>query len=283
MVEGLRPCPTCGAPVAPGRLSCPSCGTLLASVSGRAEVRATGDEGPPAAQPAPPAASTVRPPDPSRPAPSVLHPVSEREPEEPSARRGAAGTPLPAYTSIPAAATGDGELATNQWYSMRSPQQAAVAGRPDPAVDPGRFAPADTPPATAGVLSDLPFRAPATMAAWIAAVGSFIAGAAVVLPWRATPGLPYLTIWGAAMPSVVVAAIVALVAGLIAITPSRLAPRLRWGFVPFFVGAFGVGGAWMWQSLYAADIGLWVYLGGSIVAAVVGALSLSGWAEPTSR
>ncbi|TAM73872.1 MAG: hypothetical protein EPN50_03680 [Chloroflexota bacterium] len=148
-----------------------------------------------------------------------------------------------------------------------------------PAMEPAAAPPS---PATAGLLSDLPFSAPSTIAAWVAAAGSFLAGAAVVLPWRATPGLPYLTDWGAAMPAVVIAAILAIVAGLIAITPSRLAPRVRWGYVPFFVGGFGLGAAWMWQSTYAADVGLWVYVLGSIIAAAGGALSLSGWAEPTT-
>lgn len=301
MDAGLRPCPTCGAPVAPGRLSCAACGTLLASVSGRAALPAlgappTGTEGsgsaleeaavplpeaaplppPPALPPRPPEPELPpRPQEPDLPPPPVLHPLPEGAPA-PGARPGA-GTQMPAYTSVPAGSGPSGPLATNQWYSSQ-PGYARPAMAP-PAMEPAAAPPS---PATAGLLSDLPFSAPSTIAAWVAAAGSFLAGAAVVLPWRATPGLPYLTDWGAAMPAVVIAAILAIVAGLIAITPSRLAPRVRWGYVPFFVGGFGLGAAWMWQSTYAADVGLWVYVLGSIIAAAGGALSLSGWAEPTT-
>ncbi|HEX5466252.1 MAG TPA: hypothetical protein VFW92_06210 [Candidatus Limnocylindrales bacterium] len=152
-----------------------------------------------------------------------------------------------------------------------------------PAGTSGPAAPSDAVKrATAGVFSDLPFSAPTTLAGWVATVGLFIAGFAILLPWRATPGLPYLMVWGAAQAAVVVAAILAFVFGLLAISPSRLAPRVRWGYLPFFGGAFGLGVAWIWQSAYAADVGLWAYVLGSVIAGVGGALSLSGWAEPTT-
>jgi hypothetical protein len=216
---------------------------------------------------------------------------------------------MPAYTSVPAAATGQGVLGPNQWYSERA---AAVAARSSPAgasggapaaalaaatgsfdVDRaligtplagqvGASEPAPAPRPTAGLLSDVPFDAPRTTAAWLAAAGAFISGGAVILPWRAVPDLPYLTLWGAADSAVVIAAILALVVGLATITPSRLSERVRWGYLPFFLGAFGVGAAWMWQSTIAADFGVWVYVAGSILAMAGGALSLSGRAEPTA-
>jgi len=38
MVAQLHACPECGEPVAPGRLSCPGCGTVLASVARRVDI-----------------------------------------------------------------------------------------------------------------------------------------------------------------------------------------------------------------------------------------------------
>lgn len=419
MEQALRPCPTCGAPIGAGRLSCASCGTLLASVSGRhdlpavrwpradqhedsaqpaqahedppPEVPATprpaaadvdferprdasvspdnprdafGGTGEPAGSPrdafrdprdragdprdavasprdvfgsprdraeSPPSATwgavasaasprdgsvdwPSRPPGPAfpaQPAPPVPQPVAEPDdgwdPREAWPAR--AATPVPAYTSVPAAAVGQGVLGPNEWYSERA---AAMAARTSPAgagggapaaafagatgsfdVDraligtplAGQVGAADAAPTrrpSVGLLSDVPFDAPQTTAAWLAAAGAFISGGAVILPWRAVPDLPYLTLWGAANSAVVIAAILALVVGLVTITPSRLSGRVRWGYLPFFLGAFGVGAAWMWVSTIAPDFGVWVYVAGSILAMAGGALSLSGQAEPTA-
>lgn len=90
-----RVCPSCGASVPDGRLSCPACGALLASVSGPRPADAT-------PEPAPAPESIVSPP-----------------PED---------RPFPRYTSVPAAPGRSRELGPNEWYSQRD----SLAAPPPP-------------------------------------------------------------------------------------------------------------------------------------------------------
>ena len=92
-----RACPSCGASVPQGRLSCPACGALLTAVSGPQAADAT-------PEPAPAAKSVVVPP-----------------PED---------RPFPSYTSVPAAPGRSRELGPNEWYSQRD----APAAPPPPST-----------------------------------------------------------------------------------------------------------------------------------------------------
>jgi hypothetical protein len=164
---------------------------------------------------------------------------------------------LPAYTSVPASSAG-----TSAWSPPRAaPELSAAASR-------------------AGYLSDLPFQAPAGWEERTAAAASFAIVLTGVLPWRDAPGLSYFTLWGLATPANWVVLLLALAVGLVAITPSRLPDEVRWGFGPVLVGAFALGAGWMWQGLYAAAPGLWLFLLASAVTLGAGVLRL--W-EATRR
>ena len=261
-------CPECGDTVPEGRLSCPSCGALLAAVRGGSTaptVPARAAE-PPAPVPPERAGATE-----SRDEAEALAPSARVAPWAPDRRAApepAAGQPTaaarpsvtePAQQPQPSA----GSLRPNQWHSSRRADAAPDATEPRSIIA-GR----------AAMLSDLPFEAPDTPAGWMAAIGSWLVALAFPLPWISSPFLGWFASWGFSPTVNVVPFALALAVALATITPSRLRRRIRIGYLPAAAGLVAFGMAWSSILLVAPAIGLIVLFLGGVLASAGGIWTL---------
>ena len=281
-------CPECGSAVPSGRLSCTSCGALLASVTGanrRAIARTASDradeafdedrpiggaEPEPAAraeaepEPAPePASEPVAPPPPAAAepretgaAPSILHEWTGPEPEAPS---GAAPLPVasPAAQPAPAAERPPGPAIPGAYLAPSATFAAPIAPQPRPASSasvPG--ASAAPPPVASGAPSALGRFAvaiPHEVPDWLAIAGSVLAIASFLLPWATdgvigASGIGYFANWGLANPGHLLLVLAAGVVLVLHVFPNRLPGWIRTGVLPLIVGGMLLGLAFAYHA-----------------------------------
>lgn len=246
---GTTRCPACGASVTQGRLSCPECGTLMASVSG-----GDASAGPPAAaQPRPP--PLLRPLDESiEPAPAGHGPVTPAATPVPVTPAAASAPPTsapPAVVVSPSARS----LGPNQWYSERFRE---AAGEPATSEAPAPRAGA------AGFLSDLPIAAPPVPMGWLAIAGVWLLALAFLLPWA--PNSDYFTGWGLGLGRNFLVFFAALAVALLTILPLHLPAWLRLGLLPLLMGTFSLGLVWHRLESQAPQVGVWLLLVGGLMA-----------------
>lgn len=286
-----RTCPECGDAVPDGRLSCPACGALLATVRGRsvpapaAHTRAVGrdadagfvtasDEaaaGDPAAdeldQPAPAVPPTTMPA--VLAAPSGAGSAASAGGNRPFAT-GVSKLPpaLPRLSgSLAASASGD----AGQWWGNEA---AARAARPVPAPstpvrdgsDPSTPVPppAARPPRPSAV--DLPFTLPPGLGPRLVVIGALAGAVAVFLPWASGPGgvviggglgLSYFAQWGLASPGNLLPLAATVLVLALALMPGRLPEWLAHGVLPLVDGGVLFGIAWTYlASKYTVGIGI---------------------------
>jgi hypothetical protein len=124
-------------------------------------------------------------------------------------------------------------------------------------------APVPAPATTAGLFSDLPFRAPDEVGGRAVAVGAGLAAVAFVLPWArngvvgGVAGGDYLGRWGLANPSYLILVAAALATLLATILPNRLPLDVRAIGLPFVVGGLLLGVGWTYaSSAYGTGLGV---------------------------
>lgn len=225
-------CAECGASVAYGRLSCPECGALLASVAGAVTARPRTGEAPIPA----PAPALVDP----EPAPAMI--IATAAPVDIAATSTAAPTPIPSVLRPPTTV-------------MRGPGPAAAPASAGVPVWPADRATIvdDRPTLSAGTRAkdDTLDRARvAEVGGWFILVGAALAALGFLLPWSsvvigAGSFGGYLSTWGLAGPThfIVFIGILALLA--VAIMRSERIPTwLVFGAVAPGLGGLLLGLAW---------------------------------------
>jgi hypothetical protein len=294
-------CVECGASVPYGRLSCPACGALLASVAGarRSSVRASGsvalatDEAPEPIQAADPARAA----DPAPTAP-VIEPLLADEPvdagptlwppiEEPAPKL----SPRP-YQPLEVEPYVPGGTMPPPPSAYRPPTYSPSPDGPDwsDADDPESAATADAPTAAASDLAgshatERSILDPARfveIASWFAIVGAAMAILGFLLPWsRVVIGASgtggYFDGWGLASPTHVLVVLGLMAVLALEIMRAPVPAWLRTGIPGLVLGSLIVGLIWPYVvGRLGADIGVMVTgLGG--VALIIGGV-VASWA-----
>jgi hypothetical protein len=254
-------CPTCGGAVPRGRLSCPACGVLLASIAG-----------------------------PSRGSKSTKSPVPAVE--------AAAPDPVPATAAagayIPPSATPPAQLLqARAWAGLTSvaPRPMAVAtagampaggfsgGGPVATVAPVR---ADAAPASRDVVA-APAVEPSWLeatAGWLTIIGSAVAILGFLLPWsRTVIGAEnvgsYFDTWGMANASHVLVVLALLAALGLAIVANPVPTWIRTCAAGLILGGLLVGLTWPYlMGPLGAGPGVMAILIGGVMLAVAGVVDL---------
>ncbi len=241
-------CAECGETVPYGRLSCPACGALLASVAGAA--RPTGDEAPSAMPPSRVERSGPR--DDAgtigsyEPPGTTLPPILTPVPEPPNP---AAVPPLPASAGGPAVPDTAGHGSVPASASSSSASIWSIAGL-DVGID----------------------RA--------VALGAGLVAIGLLLPWsRVVIGSPNLTsyfgTWGLAGPGHIVVLAAAVAIAVLAGIPNRVPVWLRSGAAGILLGGFVLGLLWPYVvGPLGAAVGSLVSLVGAMVLAIAGVAAL---------
>ncbi len=304
-------CSACGMAVPYGRLSCPDCGELLASVAGAARrltsVAALGDSPRPmaatiiqqgvveAADTEPIAAEPTEPdiaePDVSLDAVAVELEDAEQDPEpEP-----AAWEPLnPAHVAAPVLSPSVAEPPPGSYVppapAPLQPTLAQPAGLPAPARAWGGIgsATAATPGATAvtGGGSDrdaLSLTDPARRAeaiGWLAVAGAAVGAAGFLLPWARTiigaDGVGYLDTWGFAGPGHPLVVIGLLTVLALAVVKNPIPAWARLGIPGLAFGSLLVGMLWPYVMGPLGPLpGAYLSLIGAVVLVVAAIASLA--------
>ncbi len=296
-------CTDCGEAVPHGRLSCPSCGTLLASVAGGVRHAASpmvasvpvggdpADDGHVAAAstPGPAAASADTTPilRPRLPRPS---PARSSAPRPPAQRTAAALTLVPttvvrsvtrAFTPATAGAFAGGAPGPTT-PTTGVPAMAAAAATSGGAGAPGAASAAADPTATASSTGRLAIawdheRIEAGLE-WAAALGAGIVAIAMLLPWSrsviGSSGLGYFDSWGLAGPGHVFVLAWALVILALAVVPTRVPTWISRGMAALALGVFALGLTWPYAvGPLGGQIGVVLTLIGSIVLVVTGVVA----------
>lgn len=273
-------CTECGTTVPYGRLSCPSCGELLASVAGAARSLTSLSPAvslPPAFQAVAPAAAP--------PGDMEAGDAGSAGPDDDRSVGGPwltpAFPPQPTDTVAPPAETPGA-------YVPPSPALPAA----DAIIPAGRPAPAR---AWAGASSgaELSLTDPARRAEaidWIAVAGAALGSVGFLLPWARSiigaDGVGYLDTWGFAGPAhVVVVAGMLVVLGL-AVATTRIPAWLRLGIPGLILSALLVGLLWPYILGPLGSLpGAYLSLAGALVLGVasVAALATDRHARPHPR
>jgi hypothetical protein len=260
-------CPECSQLVSYGRLSCPACGAVLASVEGAA--RAERPTVVPGLTPPP----KLRPDDDTDAV--VIMPIGARPDEGPAASqrwsdegpfdRGA-GDPMPEVPDWPGI--------QDRRSRVRIPGSGLWARRGR------RGAPK---PGEASLLADLPFDAPASPEGWLIAIGAGLAMIGFLLPWadRLSPtATGYFGSWGLAGPGHGFAFVAAMLTTALAILPTPVPTWLRDRAIAPVLGGVVVGVAWPFLvGVTAPQIGVLVAAVGGLLLVAGGVLS----ARPTEH
>lgn len=229
-------CSDCGEAVPYGRLSCPACGALLASVAGGARSPGSTADGatPDGAEPGP----TLEPDPPITPA-SRLTPTS-----------GGYLPPSPIPVTAPAPpAPVDPKPATRQAPASSSNRLAIDLGGLDAGLD----------------------RAVA-VGAGIVAIGLLLPWSRVVIGGSGRGG--YVDTWGLAGPAHVLALLVAVALVVAALVPNRIPAWIRSGAAGLAFGTFMLGIVWPYVvGPLGAGLGVLVEVVGALVLIVAGALA----------
>ena len=289
-------CAACNAAVPHGRLSCPSCGELLASVAGAARPMVSAAAAAASTPTTPESAAAVSDP---RPTPSVLTDVPSAEaatsqpdaaapepaaaasdpdgepqwPEFPPAMR-SAGTVAPPYAAdAPGAYVPPVVLATPAGPPALARAWAGHAIPDEAAPDPGAGA-----RASAAALMD-GARLP-EFVGWLAVAGSAMAAIGFVLPWGMSvigaSGVDYFDRWGLAGPfhPVVVVALLTILG--LALVKNPIPLWVRVGLPGLGVGALLVGLIWPYLvGLPGRGPGVLVVAVGAIILIAAGIIAVA--------
>ncbi|MFP5342040.1 MAG: hypothetical protein ACLGIJ_03805 [Candidatus Limnocylindria bacterium] len=231
-------CGSCGSEVPYGRLSCPSCGDLLASVAGGTRARQRPEtDGPAASDAVPPPPGAYVPP------PIAGGPARIPEPDGgPLALSGVGGPAAPARA----------------WGARAEP--AATVGSPTDATGP------EGTTARPGLLAA---ERRGEAIGWLAIAGGDLAAVGFLLPWGVSmigaTGTDYLARWGLAGPFHPLVVLATLVVVVGAIVPNPVPAWLRLGIPATVVGTLTIGLAWPYLFGFTTA-------GPGAIAAGVGAL-----------
>ena len=273
-------CIDCGASVPYGRLSCPACGGLLASVGSRPAVAIEATTGP------------ERAPEPE-PEPLLLPDDDVR----PAADWAATEDPTPVLAARPyqhhlADEPADGVAVTPRSSAYRPPTltlSSVVAAGPDWSAPNAGAAPPVPEPAASGTASLVRSRIGpldparlAEIAGWFAIVGATMAVLGFLLPWSAVviggrSGAGYVDTWGLASPThlVVLAATMLILA--LGVLQTAVPIWLRSGVLPLGLGSLLIGLAWPYQvGPLDADVGVLVVTLGGLALVIGGVVAI--WA-----
>ncbi len=274
-------CPECGSPVARGRLSCISCGTLLAAVAGgprRAVVASAGAAAvPTGAPPTSPAPAELEAGPDAGPAPATS---TDRPVLAPSATFATGGArPVPSSSPTwPAAPAGP----TASAFPPASPPDSAAV--PGVAAGPNGRAPggAEAPDQGRSPVSTALDRLPRELPSGMALVGSALAIASFLLPFATdgvlgTSGIGYFGNWGFGNPGYLLLVLAALAVVAVDLFPERSPAWIRSGLLPLLVGAVLLGVAFTYfarpfgggTGVTVLLLGAIVMLGGGLVGLVV--------------
>ncbi len=294
MASRTTVCPSCQEAVPSGRLSCPSCGVLLASVAGAPSPRRT--RKPPAAEPADAVAPVESAP---KPAGAYVPPTASSGPFLLPARawagitsaspRPMAGLGLgarPMATAGGAVASMSGASAGGILVKVPTRPPAAPAARL-PAVTPAPQPGPTTATAAAHGVTDEADEGDAVEAGWLEAaagwlmiIGSAVAILGFLLPWsRSVIGSTgvgsYFDTWGIANPSHVLV-VLALAAALgLAIVANPIPTWIRTCAVGLALGGLLLGLTWPYLfGPLGAGPGVLAILVGGVMLAIAGILDL---------
>jgi hypothetical protein len=273
-------CIDCGASVPYGRLSCPACGALLASVGSRPAVaiEATADPEPDA-EPEPEPEPLLLPDD------HVLPPVDWAQQDGPAPVL--AARPYQRYLlEEPAESASLTPRSSAYRPSTLTLSSAAAAGPDWPAPNAGSAPPAPELAATTttirsriGPIDGARF---AEIGGWFVVVGATMAVLGFLLPWsavvigaRSVGG--YLDTWGLASPTHVVILAATMLVLALGIVRTAVPIWLRSGVLPLGLGSLLIGLAWPYQvGPLGADVGVLVIVLGGLALAIGGVVSI--WA-----
>ena len=276
-------CTDCGETVPIGRLSCPACGTLLASVTGglRQAPAATAAADGPSATSAP----TLQP-----------RPLRRTTPKPASAKAEPSTTLTP--TSVIRSVTAGGLTpATAGVMTSGTMWTPPVVGAWNPPTPDAATIPADTP---AGPVSTAASVAPTTSRPrlpralpmrwdrqrleagleWSTALGSGLMVIAMIAPWSRTVigsqgATGYFGSWGLAGPMHVLVLLGALITLVLAVLPNKVPIWITRGLAPLMLGVFALGLAWPYaMGPLGGQIGVVIAMVGSIVLIVTGVLAV---------
>jgi hypothetical protein len=265
-------CVECGATVAYGRLSCPDCGSLLASVAGSM-----------APKPAPAQAATIE----LQSASKLAEQAAGMPLDEPADVQADAPTG-PALVQATVQAPADAPMPTfipRQPNAFHPPMLAAATVMTSTPVWPGAVPPAQLMPdeLPVGRPSTTPLRAvpwsnaidqarALEISGWVVLAGAALGTLGFLLPWsRVVIGAGafggYLSTWGLASPTHLLVFLMILVVLGLAIVPTRVPAWLAFGVGGLALGGFLIGLSWPYLvGPLGADIGvLLVGLGGAIL------------------
>jgi hypothetical protein len=270
-------CSECGEDVPYGRLSCPSCGALLASVAGGSRSPgATADQAPPSEPEIIPLLGDDAP---LSMAPSSVSQSGPREapdaPPPPASAASAIGGYMPPGSSVP-------------------PPTPRVAPPPPPVLTAVAQAPPTVSPVAAPIASAVAADedAAAKTPWWevdgldvgidrAVAIGAGMVAIGLLLPWSSrvvigsTDISSYFGRWGLTGPGHILVLIAAVVIAVLAVVPNRIPAWLRSGVGGLLLGMFVIGLVWPYiVGPLGASIGSLMDLVGSIVLIVAGVLAV---------
>jgi hypothetical protein len=260
-------CSDCGEAVPYGRLSCPSCGALLASVAGGARVPAAASASGGSLEPDPDDGPSewASAPSPASGAPSAAIDAS-------------VGTGPGAYIASTAPAEGVGAATTPPAPDI-IPLMTAAA--PRPATARPAQAPAPTGPAGTSIRTAASTLATDPLLVWLdraVAVGSGLIALGMLLPWSTVvigaDGIGgYFNTWGLAGRWHVLVLVAAVAVAALAVVPNRSPAWARSGLPAIGLGAFALGLIWPYLAgPLGGAIGSVLELLGALVAVVAGVL-----------
>lgn len=295
MTVGPVPCWSCGRPIQPGSLTCPSCGVFVDIPASEAQSVATADRTPESigtSEAADGLASGGIVPPLKLPgsylSPSAVHqgsaPVARAPESSPAAVPTApiavplagtmplAGTPEPA-TNGPGMAAGGAAFPRPK--SSTSADNSPAQGQRSVSLPGPGGSPTAARPGEAPLFADLPFDAPNSLSGWLVMVGSAVAAFSFLLPWA--PGIvDYTSSWGlsslANLP--ILAILVAIV--ILAILPNGVPPWIRAAVMPLIGGSLFLGLLWPYiLGDYGAAFGAIVGAAGAVVLIVGGSVAVA--------
>ena len=244
-------CGACAGAVPHGRLSCPACGELLASVAG-------GSRRNPIARVAPPTPPTLMVDPPLSPG-SYVPPMSAAPavPFVPAVPAVPVVTAVPAGTAAPARAWGTtGHPPAGMPNDSRAADGMRVARRPSHASH---------------------VREAST---WLAVAGSALALAGFLLPWASSVigarGVGYFDRWGLAGPGHWLIAIALLVVLALGILANPVPNWIRSGVAGMILGALSIGLTWPYLfALPGAQAGALIIVAGAALLLLAGVAAIA--------
>lgn len=295
MTAGPVPCWSCGRPIQPGSLTCPSCGVFVDMPAHEAQsdtATARSFEGIAQGEAADGLASGGIVPPLKLPgsylSPSAVHqgaaPVAQA-PDFSALGVPAAPMAMPLTGTMPLAGTpepgtgGQGMAASGGSSSHVMPSSSAGnssapgqsgASEPRPVGASTAARPGESP-----LFADLPFDAPNSLSEWLVMVGSAVAAFSFLLPWA--PGIvDYTSSWGlSSLANLPILAILVVIV-ILAILPNGVPPWIRAAVLPLIGGSLFLGLLWpyvigdfgaVFGSIVGAAAAVVLIVGGTVAVA----------------